>query len=58
MASFSDSGFARSSRKSFALELNDFLTQFELAFSMHTLTVDYHELQDSDLHRSIEEILR
>lgn len=58
IASFSDSGFSRSSRKSFALELNDFLTHFESSFSTHTLTVDYHELQDSDLSRSIEEILR
>ncbi|MFZ2451414.1 MAG: serine/threonine-protein kinase [Methylovulum miyakonense] len=58
VASFSDTGFSRSNRKNFALDLPDFLKEFENSFITHTLSVDYHELQDKDISNVIEEILR
>ncbi len=58
VASFSDSGFSRSNRKKFALDLSDFLKDFELSFHMHTISVDYHELHDNDLSKIVEEILQ
>ncbi len=57
IAKFSDSGYARSDRKEFALDLEYFLKDFENSFSMHTITVEFRELTDIDLHRVIEEIL-
>jgi serine/threonine protein kinase len=58
IASFEDSGFARSNRKEFALDLEEFLQEFEKSFIMHNLSVEFRELRDDDLHRVIEEILR
>lgn len=58
IAQFSDSGISRSNRKDFALDFTYFLKDFELSFMMHTLSVNYRELQDKDLHRVIEEILQ
>jgi len=58
IAQFSDAGFSHSHRKDFALDFEYFLKEFEKSFSMHTLSVDYRELQDKDLHRIVEEILQ
>jgi len=58
IAKFSDSSFSRSSRKEFALDIEYFLKEFENSFIMHTLSVEFRELTDKDLHRIIEEILQ
>jgi eukaryotic-like serine/threonine-protein kinase len=57
VASFSDSGFSRSDRKNFALDLPYFLKDFGLSFITHILSVDYHALNDKDISNIIEEIL-
>jgi len=45
-------------RKEFALDIRDFFNEFEKSFSMHTLSVEFRELTDKDLHRAIEEVLK
>lgn len=57
IAKFSDSAFSRSNRKDFALDLEYFFQEFENSFITHSLSVDFRELKDKDLHRLIEEIL-
>lgn len=57
-ALFSDSGFSRTSRKNFALEFHDFLSDFPKAFITHTLTVNFHELTQDDIVSALEELLR
>lgn len=58
IASFSDSTFSRSNRKDFALNLDDFLKDFESSFHTHIVSVQFRELTDKDLYRVIEEILK
>ena len=58
IAKFSDSGFSQGRRKEFALDLEYFLKEFELSFITHSLSVDYRELIESDLHRIIEEVMK
>ncbi len=58
LASFSDCGFSQNNRKSFALDFDEFLKNFELSFIGHTMSVIYRELQSSDLALAIEEILK
>lgn len=58
IASFSDSSFALSRRKEFALDQEYFFNDFEKSFMMHSLSVDFRELIDKDLYRVVEEILR
>lgn len=57
IASFSDSGFSGKNRKDFGLDLSWFLIEFEKSFFMHTLSVNYQELQDQHLYRAIKEII-
>jgi len=59
VASFSDSALrAGYNRNNFALRLNEFLENFDLSFHMHIMSVDYHQLNDNDISKAIEEILR
>lgn len=58
IASFSDSGFSQRNRSNFALDLQYFLEEFEKSFIMHTLSVEYRELEDKDIYRLIEEIIQ
>jgi eukaryotic-like serine/threonine-protein kinase len=58
VALFSDSSLTRGNRKNIALGYGELFDNFELCYSMHVLTVDYHELKDGDIHRCIEEILK
>ena len=58
MASFCDSGFSQRNRKNFSLDLSTFLKEFEKCFSMHTLTVDFQELEDKHIYSLIEEIIK
>jgi len=57
IAKFSDSGFSRSNRKEFALDLDYFFKEFESSFITHSLSVEFRKLNDKDLHRLLEEIL-
>lgn len=59
LASFTESiSRVSSDRKSFALDLEFFLREFELSFSMHTLSVEYRILSEADIYKTIEEIVR
>ncbi len=58
IASFSDSGFNHSSRRNYVQDLDDFLKDFELCFMMHSRSVKFRELEEKDLHRVIEEVIR
>lgn len=57
IASFSDSGFNRSNRKHFALNLDCFLKDFENSFITHVISVEYRELAERDIYRVVEEII-
>lgn len=57
IASFSDNDGRGMSKREFSLELDEFLTEFEKCFVMHTLIVDFKELKDSHINRLLEEII-
>lgn len=57
-AYFSDSSLSRSRRSNFAINLDQFFENFEQAFIMSNIVVDYHEIGVSDYSRVVEEILR
>ena len=57
VASFYDTGFSGSSKKEYCLDLQEFLNEFPLCFVMHTVAVNYKKLEDSHIHRIIEELI-
>lgn len=57
IASFSDNPVSGRNRKDFGLNLEDFIHAFPLCFGTHNMNVIYQKLENSHIHRVLEEVI-